>query len=64
MNNNDFNNAVISFVEQTYGQKIVKKIKLKKNSEIVNRILLDSNHKDYSIDKAGNNIIAMLRINP
>lgn len=64
MNNNDFNNAVISFVEQTYGQKIVKKIKLKKNSEIVNRILLDSNHKDYSIDKTGNKIIAMLRINP
>jgi len=59
----DFNTEVLAFVEKTYGQKTAKKITLKKNSEVVDRILLDSN-KSYSAEKTGNKLIAMLRINP
>ena len=60
----DFNTEVLAFVEKTYGQKIAKKIVLKKNSEIVDRIMLDSKNKSYSVEKTGNKLIAMLRINP
>jgi hypothetical protein len=60
----DFNNEVLAFVEKTYGQKISKKISLKKNSKVVDRILADSRNKSYSIEKTGNKLIAMLRINP
>jgi len=60
----DFNTEVLAFVEKTYGQKTAKKITLKKNSEVVDRILLDSKNKSYSAEKTGNKIIAMLRINP
>lgn len=64
MDSNDFNNSVLSFVEQTYGKKIVNKISLKKNNNVVDRILLDSKNKSYSAEKTGNKLIAMLRINP
>lgn len=64
MDSNDFNNSVISFVEQTYGEKIANKISLKKNNKVVDRILLDSKNKSYSAEKTGNKLIAMLRINP
>lgn len=60
----NFNNDVLNFVEKKYGQKTVKKINLKKNSVVVNRILTDSQNKSYSAEKTGNKIIAMLRINP
>tara|TARA_B100002019_G_scaffold126423_1_gene108876 strand:+ start:4506 stop:4709 length:204 start_codon:yes stop_codon:yes gene_type:complete len=60
----DFNNDVLDFVEKKYGEKTVKKINLKKNSVVVNRILEDSQSKSYSAEKTGNKIIAMLRINP
>ena len=60
----DFNTEVLAFVEETYGQKISKKITLKKHSETVDRILIDSRNKGYSAEKTGNKLIAMLRINP
>jgi len=60
----DFNTEVLAFVEKTYGQKTAKKITLKKNSEVVDRILLDSQNRNYSAEKTGNKLIAMLRINP
>jgi len=60
----DFNTEVLAFVEKTYGQKIAKKIVLKKNREVVDKILLDSKNNSYSAEKTGNKLIAMLRINP
>lgn len=60
----DFNTEVLTFLEQTYGQKIVKQITLKKHSQVVDKILLDSKSRQYSAEKTGNKIIAMLRINP
>lgn len=60
----DFNSSVFAFIEETYGKSIARKVKQKNNNEIVDRILEDSRGKDYSIEKTGNKIIAMLRVNP
>ena len=60
----DFDSSVFAFIEETYGKSISRKVKQKSNNEIVNRILEDSRNRDYSIERTGNKIIAMLRINP
>jgi len=60
----DFNSSVFAFIETTYGKSVTRKVKHKNNNEIVDRILEDSRNKDYSVEKTGNKIIAMLRVNP
>lgn len=60
----DFNSSVFAFIEETYGKTISRKVKNKNNNEIVDRILEDSRSKNYSIEKTGNKLIAMLRVNP
>ena len=60
----DFDSSVFAFIEKTYGKVITKKAKAKNNADIVDRILADSKNKSYSIEKTGNKLIAMLRINP
>lgn len=60
----DFSSQVFAFIENTYGKSIIKKVKLKKNKDVVDRILSDSQAKEYAIDRTGNKIIAMLRVNP
>jgi len=60
----DFDSSVFAFIENTYGKVIAKKVKQKQNNGVVDRILEDSRSKDYSVEKTGNKIIAMLRVNP
>ena len=60
----NFTSEVFAFIENTYGKNIIKKVKQKKNNDIVDRILADSLSKDYSFDRTGNKIIAMLRLKP
>ena len=60
----DFGSSVFAFIENTYGKVIAKKVKQKKNNDVVDRILEDSRSKDYSVEKTGNKIVAMLRVNP
>jgi hypothetical protein len=59
----DFTSQVFAFIENTYGKGVIKKVKLKKNNDVVDRILLDSQTKSYSTEKTGNKLIAMLRLN-
>lgn len=60
----NFTSEVFTFIENTYGKTITKKVKLKKNSDIVDRILSDCLVKEYDEVRTGNKIIAMLRLNP
>lgn len=60
----NFTSEVFAFIEKTYGKTVIKKVKQKKNNDIVDRILNDSLSKDYTFDRTGNKIIAMLRLNP
>ena len=60
----DFTSQVFAFIEETYGKTRIKKVKQKKNSDVVNLILESSEKKSYSVEKTGNKIIAMLRLNP
>ena len=60
----DFTSEVFAFIENTYGKGVVKKVKLKKNETIVDRILSDSLSKEYDIERTGNKLIAILRLNP
>ena len=60
----NFTSEVFAFIEQTYGKAVIRKVKQKNNNDVVDRILSDSLAKEYSFDKTGNKIIAMLRLNP
>jgi len=60
----DFDSSVFAFIENIYGKVIAKKVKQKQNNGVVDRILEDSRSKDYSVEKTGNKIVAMLRVNP
>jgi hypothetical protein len=60
----DFTSQVFAFIENTYGKGIIKKVKLKKNGDIVDRILSDSLSKEYDSERTGNKLVAMLRLNP
>lgn len=60
----DFTSQVFAFIENTYGKGIIKKVKLKKNNDIVDRILSDSLSKEYDSERTGNKLVAMLRLNP
>lgn len=60
----DFTSQVFAFIENTYGKGVVKKVKLKKNNDVVDRILADSQTNSYSVEKTGNKLIAMLKVNP
>ena len=60
----DFSSQVFAFIENTYGKSIAKKVKLKKNKDIVDRILSDSQAKEYTVDRTGHKLMAMLRIIP
>ena len=60
----DFSSQVFAFIENTYGKSVTKKVKLKKNNDIVDRILSDSLSKEYDVEKTGNKLVAMLRLNP
>jgi len=60
----DFTSEVFAFIENTYGKGVIKKVKLKKNGDVVDRILSDSLSREYDIERTGNKLIAMLRLNP
>jgi len=60
----DFTSQVFAFIENTYGKGVIKKVKLKKNNDIVDRILSDSLSKEYDSERTGNKLVAMLRLNP
>ena len=60
----DFTSEVFAFIEGSYGKAIIKRIKTKKNNEIVTRIIEDSCSKEYTIDKTAHKLMAMLRIIP
>ena len=60
----DFSSQVFAFIENTYGKSIIKKVKLKKNKDVVDRILSDSQAKEYTVDRTGHKLMAMLRIIP
>ena len=44
--------------------KAPTKVKYKKHSEIVDRLISSSLKNDYAVDRTANKIIAMLRLNP
>ncbi len=60
----NFTSEVFAYIEQTYDKSTLRKVKNKNNNETVDRILGDSLKKEYSVDKAANKILAMLRLNP
>ena len=60
----NFTSEVFAYVEHTYGKNLLKKLKQKKNSEVVERLLASSLKNEYGIDRTANKIIAMLRLNP
>jgi len=60
----DFSSQVFAFIENTYGKSIIKKVKLKKNKDIVDRILSDSQAKEYTVDRTSHKLMAMLRVIP
>ena len=60
----DFTSQVFAFIESTYGKSVIKKVKMKKNSDIVERILADSISRNYDEIRTGNKLVAMLRVNP
>ena len=60
----DFTSQVFAFIENTYGKGVIKKVKLKKNNDVVERILADSISREYDIVQTSNKLIAMLRLNP
>ena len=61
---NDFTSQVFTFIENTYGGDLLKRVKASSNDSVVNRIMTSSMKNDYTIDRTGNKIIAMLRLNP
>ena len=60
----NFISEVFVFIETTYNKGLIKKIKSNKNKEIVDRLMSSSFKNDYAVDRTGNKIIAMLRLNP
>ena len=60
----NFTSEVFAFIEKTYSKNLLRKVKNKDNTNTVDKILSDSLSKEYSVEKTGNKIIAMLRLNP
>jgi hypothetical protein len=60
----NFNDNVFGFIAKQYNTKTLKKVQIKENKNIVSKILQDSLSNSYTIEKTGNKIIAMLRLNP
>lgn len=60
----NFNDSVFVFIAKQYTTKTLKKVQLKDNKEVVSKILHDSLSKSYTVEKTGNKIVAMLRLNP
>jgi len=60
----NFTSSVFGFIEQTYGKGCLRSVKAKKNKRVVDRILEDSNIKEYNEIRTGNKLVAMLRLNP
>jgi len=59
-----FTSEVFAFVEQQYNKSLLRKVKHKNNTDVVDKILGDSLKKEYSVSKTANKLIAMLRLNP
>lgn len=60
----DFTSEVFTFIELSYGKSIIKKVKAKKNNDVIERIIEDSRSKEYAVDKTAHKLMAMLRIIP
>lgn len=60
----DFAGRVFSFIENTYGSDLLEKVKSTSNQSVVDRIITSSMNNDYTDERTGNKIIAMLRLNP
>ena len=60
----NFISEVFVFIETTYNKGLIRKVKSKKNKEVVVRLIASSFKNDYAVDRTGNKIIAMLRLNP
>ncbi len=60
----NFTSEVFAYIENNYNKNLLRRVKSKKNNEIVDRLLADSLQKEYEVSKTANKIIAMLRLNP
>ena len=60
----DFTSEVFTFIEVSYGKSVIKRVKAKKNNDVVERIMEDSRTKEYSVDKTAHKLMAMLRVIP
>ena len=60
----NFTSEVFAYIEQNYNKSLLRKVKQKKNNEIVDKILADCLQKQYEVSRTANKIIAMLRLNP
>lgn len=60
----NFTSEVFAYIENNYNKNLLRRVKSKKNNEVVDRLLADSLQKEYEVSKTANKIIAMLRLNP
>ena len=60
----DFTSQVFAFIENTYGKGVIKKVKLKKHNEVIDRLIADALSREYDEVRTGNKIVAMLKVNP
>ena len=60
----NFISEVFAYIENTYNKGLLRKVKYKKHSDIVDRLISSSLKNDYTVDRTANKIIAMLRLNP
>ena len=58
-----FSSQVFNYIRNEYGSAILKKVQLKKNQNVVSKVLESSVRQEDTVDHAGNKVIAMLRLN-
>jgi len=58
-----FSSKVFNYIRNEYGSATLKKVQLKKNNNVVSKVLESALRQEDTIDHAGNKVIAMLRLN-
>jgi tRNA isopentenyl-2-thiomethyl-A-37 hydroxylase MiaE len=59
-----FSDQIFNFILNQYGKSVLEKIKQETNRTVVNRLVSSSSQENYSVERAANKIVAMLRLNP
>jgi tRNA isopentenyl-2-thiomethyl-A-37 hydroxylase MiaE len=59
-----FSDQIFNFILTQYGKSVLEKIKQETNRTVVNRLVSSSSQENYSVERAANKIVAMLRLNP